>query len=387
MKYTLFIVALVAAVQAAPLVVPAANQRVIPDSYIVVLKDNAAAPGFKTKFDGIAKKYNGRGRAPEIHREYSAIPGFHATFDAATLKAIQANPDVAYVEQDAVITIQGSQSPVPSWGLTRVSQNVLNLSSPYYYNDLAGSGVTAYVVDTGVYTEHSDFGGRATFGANFISGSPNTDQNGHGTHVAGTIGGTKYGVAKKVSIVGVKVLDAQGSGSTSGVVAGMDWVASRAVAGKSVVNMSLGGGKSSAIDAAAARLFAKNIPLIVAAGNSANNACTGSPAGAANTYTVGATDKTDNPASFTSYGTCVEIFGPGVGITSAWIGGTSATNTISGTSMATPHVVGVAALYIAQGGLNTAQSVFDKLTNTSTKNVVKGSLGGTANRLVYNGGV
>ncbi|KAF9540940.1 hypothetical protein EC957_003629 [Mortierella hygrophila] len=387
MKYTtLLIVALVAAVQAAPLVTPPTNQRVIADSYIVVLKDTAAAPGFKTKFDGIAKKYNGRGRAPEIQREYTAIPGFHATFDAATLKAIQANPDVAYVEQDSVVTIQASQSPVPSWGLTRVSQNVLNLSSPYYYNDLAGSGVTAYVVDTGVYTAHSEFGGRATFGANFISGSANTDENGHGTHVSGTIGGAKYGVAKKVSIVGVKVLDASGSGSTSGVVAGMDWVAARAVAGKSVVNMSLGGGKSQAIDAAAARLFAKNIPLIVAAGNDGSNACSGSPAGAANTYTVGATDKTDYPASFTSYGTCVEIFGPGVGITSSWIGGTSATNTISGTSMATPHVVGVAALYIAKGGLTTAQSVFDKLTSTSTKNVVKGSLGGTANRLVYNGG-
>ncbi|KAK3830637.1 MAG: peptidase S8/S53 domain-containing protein [Linnemannia gamsii] len=386
MKYTLLIVALVAAVQAAPLIAPAANQRVIPDSYIVVLKDQAAAPGFKTKFDGIAKKYNGRGRAPEIVREYSAIPGFHANFDAATLKAIQANPEVAYVEQDAVITIQGSQSPVPSWGLTRVSQTTLNLSSPYYYNDLAGAGVTAYVVDTGVLTTHTDFGGRAVWGANFISGSPNTDQNGHGTHVAGTIGGTKYGVAKAVKIVGVKVLDANGSGSTSGVVAGMDWVAANAVAGKSVVNMSLGGGKSTAIDAAAARLFTKNIPLIVAAGNSANNACTGSPAGAANTYTVGATDKTDYPASFTSYGTCVEIFGPGVGITSAWIGSNTATNTISGTSMATPHVVGVAALYIAKGGLNTAQSVFDKLTTTSTKNVVKGSTNGSANRLVFNGG-
>ncbi|KAG0274124.1 hypothetical protein BGZ95_010072 [Linnemannia exigua] len=356
------------------------------DGWAYIDFDQASAPGFKTKFDGIAKKYNGRGRAPEIVREYNSFPGFHANFDAATLKAIQANPEVAYVEQDAVITIQGSQSPVPSWGLTRVSQTTLNLSSPYYYNDLAGSGVTAYVVDTGVLTTHNDFGGRAVWGANFISGSPNTDQNGHGTHVAGTIGGTTYGVAKKVKIVGVKVLDAQGSGSTSGVVAGMDWVAANAVAGKSVVNMSLGGGKSTAIDAAAARLFAKNIPLIVAAGNSANNACTGSPAGAANTYTVGATDKTDYPASFTSYGTCVEIFGPGVGITSAWIGSNSATNTISGTSMATPHVVGVAALYIAKGGLTTAQSVFDKLTTTSTKNVVKGSTNGSANRLVFNGG-
>src|SRR5690606_27593522 len=145
----------------------------------------------------------------------------------------------------------------------------LNLSAPYLYNDAAGSGITAYVVDTGVYTAHSDFGGRATMGANFITGSANTDENGHGTHVAGTIGGTKYGVAKKVNIVGVKVLDAAGSGSTSGVVAGMDWVAARAVPGKSVVNMSLGGSKSTAINDAAARLYAANIPLIVAAGNSA----------------------------------------------------------------------------------------------------------------------
>ncbi|KAG0313276.1 hypothetical protein BGZ97_010341 [Linnemannia gamsii] len=372
MKIAILIVAIVAAVQAAPLIPHATGGTPIADSYIVVLKNPASSASFKTKFDGIAKKYNGRGRAPEIQREYGSFPGFHATFDAATLKAIQANPDVAYVEQDAVITIQGSQSPVPSWGLTRVSQNVLNLSSPYYYNDLAGSGVTAYVVDTGVYTEHSDFGGRATFGANFISGSPNTDQNGHGTHVAGTIGGTKYGVAKKVSIVGVKVLDAQGSGSTSGVVAGMDWVASRAVAG------------NPAIDDAAGRLFAKNIPLIVAAGNSDDDACDGSPAGAPNTFTVGASDRYDAPAYFTSWGSCVEIFGPGVDITSAWIGGTTAKKTISGTSMATPHVVGVAALYIAQGGLDTAQSVFDKLVQTGTPDVISGNLNGSPNLLVYN---
>ncbi|KAG0284240.1 hypothetical protein BGZ96_011369 [Linnemannia gamsii] len=386
MKYTtLLIVALVAAVQAAPLVPHALGGKPIVDSYIVVLKDTNKVNTFKTSFDKITKNHNGRGRAPEIHREYNSIPGFHASFDASTLKAIQANPDVAYVEQDAIITIQGSQPSPPSWGLTRVGQDKLDITQPYSYPDVAGEGVTAYVVDTGVFANHTDFGGRATFGANFIEGSEDTDENGHGTHVSGTIGGTTYGVAKKVKIVGVKVLDAQGSGSTSGVVAGMDWVAARAVAGKSVVNMSLGGGKSQAIDDAAGRLFAKNIPLIVAAGNSANNACTGSPAGAANTYTVGATDKTDKPASFTSYGTCVEIFGPGVGITSAWIGSASATNTISGTSMATPHVVGVAALYIAKGGLNTAQSVFDKLTTTSTKNVVKGTLGGTANRLVFNG--
>ncbi|KAF9399260.1 hypothetical protein BGZ76_007938, partial [Entomortierella beljakovae] len=199
----------------------------------------------------------------------------------------------------------------------------------------------------------------------------NTDENGHGTHVAGTIGGTKYGVAKNVSIVGVKVLDAEGSGTNSGVIAGMDWVAGRAVAGKSVVNMSLGGGKSTAVNDAAQRLYNKNIPLIVAAGNSATtDACTGSPSGAPNTYTVAASDKYDRVASFTSYGTCVEIFAPGVAITSAWIGSSSATNTISGTSMATPHVVGVAALYLSFNSLPTAQSVFDKLTSTSTPNKI-----------------
>ncbi|KAF8941247.1 subtilisin-like serine protease [Haplosporangium gracile] len=386
MKYAILIVAIIAAVQAAPLVVPSGNQRLIPDSYIVVLKDNAAAPAFKTKFDGIAKKYNGRGRAPEIHREYTAIPGFHASFDAATLKAIQAHPDVAYVEQDAVVTIQASQSPVPSWGLTRVSERDLNLSSPYYYNDLAGSGVTAYVIDSGIYAEHNDFGGRATFGANFISGSANTDENGHGTHVAGTIGSTTFGVAKKVKIVGVKVLGADGKGSNSGIIAGMDWVAARAVPGKSVVNMSLGGGYSKAVNDAAGRLYAKDIPLFIAAGNSANDACNNSPASAPGTYTVGSIDSKGYPAWDTSYGSCVQIFGPGVEIISTWIGGPWAYNTDSGTSMATPHVAGVAALYIAQGGLNTAQSVFDKLTATSTKNVVKGNLNGTPNLLVYNGG-
>ncbi|KAF9083671.1 hypothetical protein BGX23_011236 [Mortierella sp. AD031] len=384
MKIAVLIVALVAAVNAAPLVPHAAGGKPIPDSYIIVLKDNAAAPAFKTKFDGIAKKYNGRGRAPEIQREYTAIPGFHATFDAATLKAIQANPDVAYIEQDAVVTIQGTQTSPPSWGLTRVSQQALDLPNSYDYPDTAGSGVTAYVIDTGVYTAHSDFGGRATFGANFISGSPNTDENGHGTHVSGTIGGTKYGVAKKVNIVGVKVLSKSGSGSTSGVVAGMDWVAARAVAGKSVVNMSLGGGFSQAIDDAAARLYNKNIPLIVAAGNSDTDACDGSPSGAPNTFTVGASDRYDAPAYFTSWGSCVEIFGPGVDITSTWIGSTSAQKTISGTSMASPHVAGVAALYIAQGGLTTAQSVFDKLVQTGTPDVISGSLNGSPNLLVYN---
>ncbi|KAF8980277.1 subtilisin-like serine protease [Entomortierella lignicola] len=384
MRYTIIIAAVIAIVQAAPLINN--GGKPIADSYIVVLKDGHTADSFQPKFDDIAKRQNGRGRKPSIYRKYGKIPGFAATVNPAALKEILAAEEVAYVEQDAIVTLQGSQSSPPSWGLTRVSERNLALTQPYLYNDAAGSGVTAYVVDTGVYAGHSEFGGRATFGANFISGSANTDENGHGTHVSGTIGGTTYGVAKKVNIVGVKVLDASGSGSTSGVVAGMDWVAARAVPGKSVVNMSLGGGKSQAIDDAAARLYAANIPLIVAAGNSATtDACNGSPSGAPNTYTVAASDKTDTVAYFTSYGSCVEIFGPGVDITSSWIGSTTAKNTISGTSMATPHVVGVAALYLSFNSLPTAQSLFDKLTSTATTGKILGSLKGSPNRLVFNG--
>ncbi|OAQ29871.1 subtilisin-like serine protease-like protein PR1A [Linnemannia elongata AG-77] len=400
MKSTFLILALVTAVQAAPLIAPAANQKAIPDSYIIVLNKDmhalspngseATASAFKAKFDALAKNHNGRngGPVPTIHREFSsAISGFHATLDATTLKAIQADPDVAYIEQDAVVNAYGVQpNPPATWGLVRISQHVRDLTKPYYYNDLAGQGVTAYIIDTGILTTHTDFGGRAVMGANFVSGSPNTDENGHGTHLAGVIGGTIYGVAKKVKLVGIKVLNAQGSGSTSGVVAGMDYVAANAVAGKTVVNMSLGGGTSTAINDAAQRLYAKNAPLFAAAGGSASTACTGSPGGAPNVYTVASTDSTDHVASFSSTGPCVEIFAPGVGIKSTWIGSNSATNTVSGTSMSTAFVTGAAALFAAQGGLNTAQAVYNVLSAQCTTGVITGNLGGAPNCLVYNGG-
>ncbi|KAF8985324.1 hypothetical protein BGZ46_004889 [Entomortierella lignicola] len=387
MKFTIVIAACIALTQAAPTISYIAGAKPIPDSYIVVLKDGVSTSSFKPKFADVARRQNGRGVKTQIHREYSSFSGFHASLGKAALKELQSSEDIAYIEQDAVVKINAKQTSPPSWGLTRVSENDLDLTQPYVYADNAGEGITAYIVDTGVYEEHSDFGGRAKLGANFVNGMQDTDENGHGTHVSATIGGTKYGVAKKVNIVGVKVLDAEGSGATSGVVAGMDWVAKNAKAGKSVVNMSLGGGKSKAIDAAAASLFAANIPLIVAAGNDETvDACDGSPSGAPNTFTVAASDKTDTTAEFTSYGSCVEIFAPGVDITSAWIGGTGKTNTISGTSMATPHVVGVAASYLSQGGIDTAQALFDKLSSTATSGKIQGSLKGSPNKLVFNGG-
>ncbi|KAG0018404.1 hypothetical protein BGZ82_000453 [Podila clonocystis] len=387
MKYTFLITTFLAIAHAAPIVSNAGKP--IPGSYIVVLKDGSTVAGFESTFDEIAKRQNSRGgRKPSINRKYDSFAGLAVTVDAAALKEISASDEVAYVEQDAVMTIFGSQSSPPSWGLTRVSQRSLQLSQPYVYNDAAGEGVTAYVVDTGVYIDHSEFESRATWGANFVHGSSDEDEHGHGTHVAGTIGGANYGVAKKVNIVAVRVLDAQGSGALSGVIAGMDWVAKNAVPGKSVVNMSLGGSKSLAINDAAGRLYAANIPLIAAAGNSASTAaCDQSPAGAVNTFTVAASDRHDRTASFTSYGSCVEIFAPGVDITSSWIGSTTAINTISGTSMATPHVVGVAALYLSFNSIPTAKGLFDKLTQTATPNAIKGTLRGSPNRLLFNGSV
>ncbi|KAF9586653.1 hypothetical protein BGW38_000027 [Lunasporangiospora selenospora] len=392
MKYTCLVIAACVAVfsssSAAPLIRGNAGKP-IPDSYIVVLKEGNKVEDFIPKFDAIARRQNGRGRKPTIGQQYRAIQGLSVTVNQAALKELLAAEEVEYVEEDQIVTLSGTQTSPPSWGLPRVSQRNLNTNAPYYYQDQAGSGVTAYVIDTGINTGHIEFGGRATMGANFIQGSANTDENGHGTHVAGTIGGTNYGVAKKVRLVGVKVLNAQGQGAFSGIIAGMDWVAQRARGTKAVVNMSLGGGKSQAVDSAATRLFNAGIPLIVAAGNDARaDACNGSPSGAQGALTVGASDRYDRIASFSSWGRCVDIFGPGVDILSAWIGGSNARNTISGTSMATPHVVGVAALLLsADSSLTSAQAVYNKLTQTATNNVVTGNLNGSANRLVFNSAV
>lgn len=313
-----------------------------------------------------------------------ALQGFAAELTDLEVDRLRRDPRVAYIEPDAVMSIYTTTQTNATWGLDRIDQRALPLNGTYTY-EANGSGVTAYIIDTGVRTDHVEFGGRALRGFDAFGGT-SEDCNGHGTHVGGTVGGTLYGVAKNVTLVGVRVLDCNGSGTTSGVVAGMDWVAANA-SGASVANMSLGGGGSVAIDDAVTRMFNAGVPVIVAAGNGdrlgrQQDACNSSPARAANAYTVGATTNTDAKTSWSNFGNCVDIFAPGASITAAWHTSSTATNTISGTSMASPHVAGVAALFLQNNPSASPQQVYNFLTNNSTKNIVTNS-STTNNHLLY----
>jgi len=267
------------------------------------------------------------------------------------------------------------RKPGATWGLDRSDQRSLPLSTTYAYTSTGGS-VTAYIIDTGIRFAHADFGGRAVSGYDAVDGGTADDCNGHGTHVAGTVGGAAYGIAKGVNLVAVRVLDCNGSGSTSGVIAGVDWVTGQHAAGApAVANMSLGGGASSSMDAAVDRSIADGVSYSVAAGNGnfigiAQDACKYSPARVAAAITVGASDKSDKKASFSNYGNCVDLFAPGVGITRAWSTSNTATNTISGTSMAAPHVAGVAALYLQGNPGASPATVRDAIYALSTKGKV-----------------
>ena len=279
----------------------------------------------------------------------AAVNGFAATLNQGQLNALQHNPNVAYVEEDGVVQASTTQSGA-TWGLDRVDQRSLPLNGNYNYTN-TGAGVTAYIIDTGILFSHTQFGGRASTGYDAVTAGGNAeDCNGHGTHVSGTVGGSTYGVAKSVTLVAVRVLDCSGSGSTSGVVAGIDWVTAHH-ATPAVANMSLGGGASTTLDNAVARSITSGVTYAIAAGNGnfvgiAQDACKSSPARVAAAITVGATDSNDKKTSWSNYGNCVDIFAPGLNITSSWYTSNTATNTISGTSMATPHVTGVAALYL-----------------------------------------
>lgn len=304
-------------------------------------------------------------------------------------RKLAADPAVKSVVQNRTFTVddaQGTQPGPPSWGLDRIDQHALPLDSSYTYPDKAGEGVTAYIIDTGVRITHGEFGGRASYGYDAID-NDNTaqDGHGHGTHVAGTVAGSSYGVAKKAKIVGVRVLDNNGSGTTAQVVAGIDWVTQHAVK-PAVANMSLGGGADSALDTAVRNSIASGITYGVAAGNESTDASTKSPARVAEAITVGATTSADAKASYSNYGSILDVFAPGSSITSSWGTGDTATNTISGTSMATPHVVGAAALYLSQNPASTPAQVSSALVAAVTPNVVTGPGSGSPNRLLYVGG-
>lgn len=373
-----------------------AAAKPIRNSYIVVLKDGAASLRSEA-----AQATSGKLRAQTLPASIASVSaalstqykfsvkqnygdvlrGFAIQADPTTVRRMLKDPRIAYIEEDGEMRASATQSNA-TWGLDRVDQRNLPLSGSYDYSTTA-SNVSAYVIDTGILASHSQFGGRVQQGYTAINdGYGTSDCAGHGTHVAGTIGGSTYGVAKGVKLYPVRVLGCSGSGSTSGIIAGMDWVASTH-RGPSVANMSLGGGASTATDQAVARLRNSGVVVAVAAGNENQDACNVSPARAAGAITVGSTQSNDYRSSFSNWGTCVNIFAPGTNITSSWSTGTSATNTISGTSMATPHVAGVAALYLAANPNATPAQVEQALYSNATPNKVINAGSGSANRLLY----
>jgi hypothetical protein len=358
------------------------SSRAVPNRYIVVLKSDLKTVALAAEGE-VARQMVQKTGGEVLHTYKSAINGFAARMSETQARELLADPRVAYIEEDSFVEAVGTQTGA-TWGIDRIDQAALPLDSTYNYNN-DGTGVHAYIVDTGVLTTHTEFTGRIGNGYDAVtSGGAATDCNGHGSHVAGTVGGTTYGVAKKVTLHPVRVLDCNGSGTTAGVIAGVDWVKTNHIK-PAVANMSLGGGVSQTLDDAVAGAVTAGVVFAVAAGNDNSSACNYSPARTPSAITVGATERTDARASYSNYGTCLDIFAPGSSITSAWYTSTTATNSISGTSMASPHVAGAAALYLAANPSATPQQVRDALVNNGTPGKVTSPGTGSPNVLLYTG--
>jgi subtilisin family serine protease len=352
-------------------IAPAAAQAQGPPAstrYIVTLGSqvgdvSATAAGLVAKL--------GAGRVVNVYQH--ALKGFAVDLPTALAPALRVLPGVVGIERNAVYTLTTTQTSPPSWGLDRVDQRNRPLSGTYEYTG-TGAGVKAYIIDTGIRATHQDFGGRVVAGTNTADSSPSTDDcNGHGTHVAGTVGGATYGIAKGVTLVAVRVFGCGNSTDTNFIIAGVDWVTGNHLAGQpAVANMSLGGGISDAMDAAVRGMIADGVTTAIAAGNDGANACNGSPARVTEGIITGASDINDAKASFSNFGGCLDLFGPGVSITSAGNASDTATQTFNGTSQATPHVTGAAALYLATNTSASPASVQSVLVSRATPNVITG---------------
>jgi subtilisin family serine protease len=356
--------------------------RPIPGEYVVVLKD--PEPGTQPVAPSvIAQNLTARYGGSVFSTYEYALRGFASKMTEDQARAMSNDAEVAYVQENQVVFAIQNQADAP-WGLDRIDQRDLPLNKAYNYPGQA-KGVHAYIIDTGIRISHSDFGGRASVGHDAMNDGKNgIDCNGHGTHVAATVGGSTYGVAKNAKLYAVRVLSCSGSGSTSGVIAGVDWVTNNHQK-PAVANMSLGGGADRAMDDAVRRSVAAGVTYVLAAGNDNANACGSSPARTAEAITVGATTSSDARASFSNYGECVDIFAPGHQITAAWHTSDTDTKTISGTSMASPHVAGVVALYLERNPSASPNDVVKALTDNATPGKVSSPGACSPNKLAFTG--